>query len=146
MTHQFVDTNVLLYAYDPSAGEKHLRARTLVSELGRARRGALSVQVLQEFYVNVVRKIAVPLSPSDARDRIRMLSRWTVHSPLAHDVISGTEISEQHQISLWDAMIVRSASELGCTVLWSEDLNSGQRINGVEIRNPFSDDWTELSG
>lgn len=146
MTHQFVDTNVLLYAYDPSAGEKHLRARTLVGELGRARRGALSVQVLQEFYVNVVRKIAVPLSPSDAGDRIRMLSRWTVHSPLAHDVISGTEISEQHQISLWDAMIVRSASELGCTVLWSEDLNSGQRINGVEIRNPFSDDWTELSG
>ena len=146
MTHQFVDTNVLLYAYDPSAGEKHLRARTLVGELGRARRGALSVQVLQEFYVNVVRKIAVPLSPSDARDRIRMLSRWTVHSPLAHDVISGTEISEQHQISLWDAMIVRSASELGCTVLWSEDLNSGQRIDGVEIRNSFSDDWTELSG
>ncbi|MGA1827872.1 PIN domain-containing protein [Microbacterium sp.] len=146
MTHQFVDTNILLYAYDPRAGEKHLRARTLVGELGRARRGALSVQVLQEFYVNVVRKIAVPLSPSDARDRIRMLSRWTVHSPLAHDVISGTEISEQHQISLWDAMIVRSASELGCTVLWSEDLNSGQRINGVEIRNPFSDDWTELSG
>jgi predicted nucleic acid-binding protein len=146
MTHQFVDTNILLCAYDPSAGEKHLRARTLVGELGRARRGALSVQVLQEFYVNVVRKIAVPLSPSDARDRIRMLSRWTVHSPLAHDVISGTEISEQHQISLWDAMIVRSASELGCTVLWSEDLNSGRRINGVEIRNPFSDDWTELSG
>ena len=145
MTHQFVDTNVLLYAYDPSAGEKHLRARTLIGELGRERRGALSVQVLQEFYVNVVRKIAVPLPPSAARDRIRMLSRWTVHSPLAHDVISGTEISEQHQISLWDAMVVRSASELGCDVLWSEDLDSGQRINGVQIRNPFTGDGAEFS-
>lgn len=63
MNAEFVDTNVLLYAYDTSAGARHEAARELVSRLGRARRGALSVQVLQEFYVNAVRKIASPLTP-----------------------------------------------------------------------------------
>lgn len=64
---EFVDTNVFLYAYDVTAGGRHDRARSLVGRLGRMRIGALSVQVLQEFYVNAVRKIAVPLSPATAR-------------------------------------------------------------------------------
>ncbi|WP_370325082.1 PIN domain-containing protein [Euzebya sp.] len=137
MTSEFVDTNVLLYAYDIDAGHRHHRARALVGELGRTRRGALSVQVLQEFYVNAVRKIAVPLPPDRARGRLRVLSRWRTHSPLPHDVVAATELSEQHQISFWDAMILRSASELDCAILWSEDLNAGQRIADVEIRSPF---------
>ena len=138
MTAQFVDTNVLLYAYDGSAGERHRRARELVGALGRAREGVLSVQVLQEFYVNVTRKIAAPLSAADARRRLRTLSRWPTHSPLATDVVVASQIAEEHRLSFWDAMIIRSANRMDCAVLWSEDLNSGQVIAGVSVRNPFN--------
>ncbi|MCL2780483.1 MAG: PIN domain-containing protein [Actinomycetia bacterium] len=138
MTGEFVDTNVLLYAYDASAGARHERALALVSRLGRARTGVLSVQVLQEFYVNAVGKIAEPLTPEAARERLRVLSRWTVHAPLAHDVLAAAELAARYQLSFWDAMIVRSASASGCDTLWTEDLNAGQRIAGVAIRNPFA--------
>ncbi|MFT4109078.1 hypothetical protein [Propionicimonas sp.] len=67
-----------------------------------------------------------------------MLSRWQVHSPLTHEVVAATLISEHSQVSLWDAMVVQSAASLGCEVLWTEDLDDGQRIAGVEIRNPFA--------
>lgn len=137
MSLEFVDTNVLLYAYDPSAGTRHEQARELVGRLGRDRRGALSVQVLQEFYVNAVTKIAEPLAPDQARDRLRVLSRWQNHAPLPHDVIAATEIAEENQLSFWDAMIVRSAAAMSCPVLWTEDLNSGQEMSGVRVANPF---------
>jgi predicted nucleic acid-binding protein len=133
----FVDTNVLLYAYDASSVERHRRAMDLVGRLGRNRTGAISVQVLQEFYVNAVSEIAVRLTPSDARRRLNAFSRWTVHSPAVADVIAATAISEDHQLSFWDAMIIRSASEIGCPILWTGDLSHGQVISGVEIVNPF---------
>ena len=135
---EFVDTNVFLYAYDASAGERSAAALTLVSRLGRARTGALSVQVLQEFYVNAIAKIAQPLSPAEGRDRVRRLSLWRTHVPAADDVIAASSISEERQISFWDAMIVRSAAELGCSTLWTEDLNDGQLIEGVRVANPFN--------
>lgn len=134
---EFVDTNVVLYAYDASAGSRHHAARELMARLGRSRQGALSVQVLQEFYVNAVAKIAVRLTPEEARRRLRALRRWPTHSPLATDVIAATVLSEDHRISFWDAMIVRSASELGCDRLWTEDLGDDQTIAGVRIVNPF---------
>lgn len=137
MTAEFVDTNVLLYAYDTAAGARHETARELVGRLGRERRGALSVQVLQEFYVNVVRKAAEPLLPAEARARLRTLSRWSCHSPLPGEVRAAAALAEDHQLSFGDAMVARSAAHLGCAVLWTEDLNAGQRIQGVEIRDPF---------
>ncbi|MCI1748890.1 MAG: PIN domain-containing protein [Acidipropionibacterium sp.] len=132
-----MDTNVLLYAYDGSAGERHRLALELVSGLGRSGDGAISVQVLQEFYVNAVRKVARPLTPASARERLRALSLWSVHAPTPGDVVAASEISEQNTLSFWDAMIVRSAAVLGCSTLWSEDLNAGQRIAGVTVCNPF---------
>ena len=138
VTLEFVDTNVLIYAYDKEAGERHDRTQTLVYELGAARRGALSVQVLQEFYVNAVKKIAEPASPEAALSRLKLLSRWAVHSPTAADVIAAAALAQKHVVSFWDAMIVRSASQLGCSVLWTEDLNDGQLIEGVRITNPFA--------
>ncbi len=134
----FVDTNVVIYAYDSSAGERHERARELVGRLGRDRTGAISVQVLQELYVTLVRKIAAPLAPRQARERLRAISRWPVHAPLAADVLAAAVLSEDHRISFWDAMILHSASELGCARLWSEDLNDGQQIAGVIVANPFA--------
>lgn len=133
----FIDTNVLLYAYDASAGARHERAVALVGDLGARRRAALSVQVLQEFYVNATRKIAEPLSHDLAVERVRVLGRWPTHAPAAHDVTAAAVLAHDAQLSFWDAMIIRSATELGCAVLWSEDLNAGQRIAGVEVRDPF---------
>lgn len=138
MTPEFVDTNVLLYAYDPSAGERHARALELVARLGRERRGVLSIQVLQEFAVFVTRKVAVPITTQQARASLEVLSRWPVHSPLAADVLAAADLADDHQLSFWDAMIVRSAQTTGCSTLWTEDLNAGQQIGGVRIVNPFA--------
>jgi predicted nucleic acid-binding protein len=138
MTFEFVDTNVLLYAYDPEAGERHEQARDLVGRLGRGRTGALSIQVLQEFYVNVIRKVAVPVAPGEALVRLRALSRWHAHSPRPRDVIAAVELAERYRLAFWDAMIVNSAARLGCSVLWTEDLNPGQEILGVRVSSPFS--------
>lgn len=134
----FVDANVILYAYDRSAGSRHERAAQLVGDLGARRRGALSIQVLQEFYVNATRKLAEPLAHDLALGRVRALARWPLHVPRAADVFAAAQLSHDAQLSFWDAMIVRSAAALGCATLWSEDLNDGQQIAGVTIRNPFS--------
>lgn len=140
MTREFVDTNILVYAYDTGAGVRHERALELVASLGRSRSGVLSVQVLQEFYVTVTRKAAAPFTPSEARARLRTLSRWAAHSPLPSDVVAATEIAEAAQISFWDAMIIRSAARMECDTLWSEDLNAGQVIAGIRVRNPFAEE------
>lgn len=135
---EFVDTNILLYAYDPSAGERHEAASALVDRLWRERRGALSVQVLQEFYVNATRKVAATIPAESAVDRLKSLARWRVHSPLPDDVIAAATLSGRHRLSFWDAMIVRSAAELRCDTLWTEDLTDGQVIEGVALANPFT--------
>ncbi|MCL2787358.1 MAG: PIN domain-containing protein [Micrococcales bacterium] len=137
MIRAFVDTNVLLYAYDPSAGDRHVIAADLVEELALARCGVVSVQVLQEFYVNAVSKIATPLTPEQAQARIRALSLWPVHSPMADDVLAAAQLARGHQVSFWDAMILHSAAAMGCQTLWTEDLNSTQRVGSVTVRNPF---------
>lgn len=134
----FLDTNVLLYAYDASAGRRHERATELVGELASRRLAATSIQVLQEFYVNATRKIAKPLAHDVALQRVQAFARWPVHIPTAGDVVAAAELSHNAQVSLWDAMILRSASRLGCPVVWTEDLIPGQLIDGVTVRNPFA--------
>ncbi len=134
---QFVDTNILLYAHDSSAGTKGDQARTLVEQLWETREGCLSVQVLQEFFVNVTRKIPKPLGAETAKEIVADLSRWHMHVPAADDVLGAISIHQHDSISFWDAMIVRSASEMGCAVLYSEDLNAGQEYSGVRVENPF---------
>jgi predicted nucleic acid-binding protein len=138
LTMEFVDTNILLYAYDATAGERHEAASALVDRLWRERSGAISVQVLQEFYVNVTRKVVKTIDPRVAVDRLKSLARWRVHSPLSDDVIAAATLSSRHQLSFWDAMIVRSAAELRCDTLWTADLNEGQIIEGVQLTNPFT--------
>jgi predicted nucleic acid-binding protein len=134
---RFVDTNILLYAHDDSAGAKQVQARTLVEQLWEARNGCLSVQVLQEFFVNVTRKIAKPLDAETAKEIIADYALWYLHVPAADDVLAAIGIHQRTGISFWDAMIVRSAAEIGCAVLLSEDLNAGQEYSGVRVENPF---------
>jgi len=134
---RFVDTNVLVYAHDDSAGGKRDQARALVEQLWESRDGCLSVQVLQEFFVTVTRKIAKPLDAETAKAIVADLSRWHLHVPAADDVLAAIGIHQRTGNSFWDAMIVRSAAEIGCIVLYSEDLNAGQEYSGVSVENPF---------
>jgi predicted nucleic acid-binding protein len=134
---KFVDTNVLVYAHDVTAGDKHDRARALLEELWDTREGCLSVQVLQEFFVTTTRKIPRPLEASAAGQIISDLALWHVHAPAARDVLAAIEIHQHTGASLRDAMILRSAQELSCQTLYSEDLNPGQAYAGVRVSNPF---------
>jgi predicted nucleic acid-binding protein len=134
---QFVDTNILVYAHDQSAGEKHERAKALLTALWRSRQGCLSVQVLQEFYVTVTRKVALPLSPAVAAQIIADLGVWQVHRPAVADILDAIQLQTRYQLSFWDAMIVQSGLRLECAVLWSEDLSGGQNYDAVQVQNPF---------
>lgn len=136
-SRQFIDTNVLVYAYDKTGGVKHERARDLVTSLWEARDGCVSIQVLQEFFVTVTRKIPKPLDAPAAKEIVADLARWYVHTPAADDVLAAISLHQRAGISLWDAMIVRSAVEIGCGVIRSEDLNHGQVYDGVRVANPF---------
>lgn len=133
----FVDTNVLVYAHDRTAGSKRDTARGLLEGMWDSGLGCVSVQVLQEFFVTVTRKVPAPLPVDTASMVVGDLARWQVHAPGAADVLAAIDLHRRHRMSFWDAMILRSAALLGCEVVYSEDLNSGQRYDGVEARNPF---------
>ena len=137
-SREFVDTNVLVYAFDSSAGIKQKAAKTLLERVWQTGTGCLSVQVLQEFFVTVTRRVARPLSVDEAADRIREFAAWRVFSPTVTDVLAAIDLQKQARLSFWDAMVVRAAAESGCDTLWTEDLNDGQTIRGVHIRNPFA--------
>lgn len=134
---QFVDTNILVYAHDVSAGAKHTRAKALVAELWAQGQGCLSIQVLQEFYVTITAKVRRPRDPETARQRVEDLGYWTVHSPTAADVVAAIQLQHSARLSFWDAMVLISAQRLECQTLWSEDLQPGQNIAGVTLVNPF---------
>ena len=134
---QFVDTNILIYAHDHSAGDKHVRARDLIRTLWQSGEGCLSIQILQEFYVNVTQKVAKPLTSEVAAQIIADLSAWQVYRPGVEDVLDAIRLQGRYQISFWDAMIVSSAIQLDCQTIWSEDLNPGQVYDTVTVVSPF---------
>ncbi len=136
-TCQFVDTNILVYAHDKSAEQKHQQAKTLVQSLWNSGTGCLSVQVLQEFYVTVTQKVSQPLDVTSAAKIIEDLSYWKVYAPNAQDVLKAIDLQQRYLLSFWDAMIVWTAAQQGCTTIWSEDLNPGQVYEGVKLMNPF---------
>jgi len=136
---QFVDSNVLIYAYDVTGGVKHEQAKALLASLWESRYGCLSIQVLQEFYVTVTRKVARPLAGEVAAEIVADLAAWRVHAPIVEDVKQAIATHRRYEISFWDAMVIRSAAQLGCRMLWSEDLNSGQVYEGVRVMNPFAE-------
>lgn len=134
---QFVDTNILVYGYDVSAGKKHEIAKELLKELWNTRRGCLSTQVLQEFYVTITKKVKKPLSPSQASQIISDLGVWNLDTPDVGDILEAIKISQRYIISFWDSLIICSAINLDCDIIWSEDLNSEQYFDKVKVINPF---------
>lgn len=135
MSAEFVDTNILVYAHDGGAGAKHQRSVELVTRLFEEGSGGLSIQVLCEFYSAATKKLRMKAEEAEAV--VDDLAGWTIHRPGHSDVIRAARLHRRYKIGWWDALIVNSAIELGCSALWTEDLNDGQHYAGVIVRNPF---------
>jgi len=134
----FTDTNILLYAHDTAAGAKHERARALVEELWRNRSGVVSTQVLQELCVVLRRKAGRPVDLKTARDIVKDYLTWDVYVNTGESVLEALELEERYGISFWDALVIQAAEASGATVLYSEDLSSGQIYRGVRVVNPLT--------
>ena len=135
MSVEFIDTNILVYAHEADAGERHTRSVQLLTQLSQERVGALSIQVLIEFYAAATRQLGI--KSEEAAQSIRGLSRWTIHQPGHADVLRAIGLQTRYQLQWWDALILNSAIQLGCSVLWTEDLNDRQKYGSVTARNPF---------
>ena len=133
----FIDTNVLIYAHDIDAGAKHRVAKAVLQKLWNEKTGLLSAQVLQEFYVNVTRKILTPLSKDLARRVVSSYSIWCMETTPT-EILSAFRIEDESGIGFWDALIVSAASKSDARRILSEDLNAGQRVAGILIENPFA--------
>lgn len=133
----FLDTNILVYAYDTSAREKHEVARGVVAEIWRSGLGILSIQVLQEFFVTVTRKLKKPLDGRAALQLVEDFLTWTIILNDEGNLLYAIRIHLQSKFSLWDSLIIAAAVRGEATYLISEDLSHGQKIEGITIRNPF---------
>lgn len=133
----FIDSNILLYAYDTSETTKQPIAVALLARLWRERAGALSTQVLQEFYSVATSKRRPPMSPPVARDIIDIYRGWPVTVIEPALILAASRLQERHRLSFWDALIVQAAIVAGATTLLTEDLSAGQVIDGVQVVNPF---------
>ena len=131
----FFDTNVLIYADDKAAPAKQRRAVDLVIEHRRAGTGVVSLQVLQEYFVTVTRKLRV--ESSIARRKVELLAEFHVAAPDVSDILAAVDLHRLHNLSFWDALVVRSAKQSGCTVLFSEDMQHARELDGLQIVNPF---------
>jgi len=133
----FIDTNVLVYAHEADQGAKYEIASSVLNALWSDGNGAVSMQVLQEFYVTVTRKIARPMSKSAARFLVEDYAAWCVETTPV-EIAAAFRIEDQARISFWDALILAAAQKSGATRVLSEDINAGQKIAGIKIENPFA--------
>ena len=131
----FFDTNVLVYADDKAAPVKQRRALDLVAEHRRAGTGVLSLQVLQEYFVTVTRKLH--LDPRIARRKVELLAEFDVAAPDVGDILAAIDLHRLHGFSFWDALVLRAAKQAGCRVVLTEDMQEKREIDGVRIINPF---------
>jgi predicted nucleic acid-binding protein len=134
----FVDTNVLVYAYDHDEPTKQARAAEVLSELVQRGQAVISTQVLQEFYWVVTRKLSVPLAPSLAEEAVRELSDLPVVPVDRLLVLDAVRLCRERELSLWDALIVRAALAAGCARLLTEILQDGSAFGPLRVENPFA--------
>ena len=129
----FLDANILVYAQDHDSPAKRRRSREVIAALAESGAGVISTQVLQEFYVTVTRKLGVaPLAAKSVLQTFKMFEIVQASPTLIEGAI---DCSILNTISFWDALIVAAAASSGCEVVYSEDLNPGQTIQGVRIEN-----------
>jgi len=133
----FFDTNVLLYLFDDSVPEKKAQAQEVFSEEVEAGRAVLSTQVLQEFYVSVTRKLAEPLPSAVAEAQVRDFARLPTVRVDEVMILSAIERHRSMSFSFWDALILEAALRGGADRLLTEDMQHGQKIEGLLVENPF---------
>ncbi len=133
----FLDTNIIIYSYDVSAGKKHEIAQKIIVDLWDSGTGVISTQVLQEFFFLVTKKIPKPLSAHSAKEILSDFLKWDVIVNDGESILAAVEIHLKYKYSFWDSLIINAAIKGGATLLLSEDLSDGQRINSLTIKNPF---------
>lgn len=131
----FFDTNVLVYADDASTPSKQECALDLIDEHRRAGTGVVSLQVLQEYFVSVTRKLGVEAGV--ARRKVELLAEFDVAAPGVQDILAAIDLHRLHGLSFWDTLILRSAKQAGCRVLLTEDFQDQRDLDGVRVVNPF---------
>jgi predicted nucleic acid-binding protein len=133
---EFLDSNVLIYTDDHDAPRKQATALSLVDN-GLARRDTfVSTQVLAEYFSAATKKLRVPADIAGAK--VALFARLQVVGLSADDVLAAIDLHRLHRLSIWDALVIRSARKAGCSVLWTEDLQDGRSFDGLVIRNPFA--------
>ncbi|MFZ0685450.1 MAG: PIN domain-containing protein [Terriglobales bacterium] len=132
----FFDTNVLVYTDDQAASAKQQIALDLVAVHLRNRTGVVSLQILQEYFVTITRKLNV--APQIARRKVELLAEFDVAAPNVADILAAIDLHRLHGLSFWDALVLRSAKQAGCSVLFSEDMQDAREIDGLRIVNPFT--------
>ena len=132
----FLDANILVYAQDQDSPDKQRRSREVIAALARSGTGVISTQVLQEFYVAATRKLGVaPLAAKRVLQTFKIFEMVQASPDLIDDAI---DCSVLNKVSFWDALILAAAASSGCAIVYSEDLNPGQTIQGVRIENPLA--------
>lgn len=134
----FVDANIFVYACDPANARKFEVAANLVDRLWREQSGRTSVQVLNEFYTVVTRKLAKPVSRDQAWHDVEELFEWNPKPVDCALLQQARSIEARYTLSWWDSLVVGAAQLQGCTTLYTEDLQDGAVFGSVRVRNPFS--------
>lgn len=131
----FLDTNILVYHDDSRDPAKQKLALNLITDHLRNRNGVISIQVLQEYFVAVTRKLG--FDASLAKRKIEVFANFRVVEPGVSDILAAVDLHRLHRISFWDALVLQSARGAGCNIIFTEDMQHGQVIDGVQIVNPF---------
>ena len=137
----FLDTNIIVYAHDRSSGEKHAVAREIMDYLWESRKGVISVQVLQEFFVCVTKKIVKPLHLKNARTILEYLLNWDVVVNDKYVTLKAIDLQEKYRFSFWDSLVIQAAIQGKARILFSEDLADGQVVKDLKILTPFNKEW-----
>lgn len=140
----FLDTNIIVYAHNRSSGNKNAIAKEILDYLWESKKGVISVQVLQEFFVCVTEKIINPLQIKNARMILEYLSSWDVVVNDKYITLKAIDLQEKYRFSFWDSLVIQAAIQSQARVLLSEDLPDGQNVKDLKILNPFTKEWRNL--
>ena len=133
----FIDTNILVYSRDLGAGSKHEQANELVNQCWEERSGVTSVQVLNEYFVTVTRKLKPGLTPEMAWRDLALLRAWQLVQSDWMLLERAYDLYSEHSLSWWDAQIIAAAQLADCSLLYTEDLNNGEQFGNLIVQNPF---------
>lgn len=136
----FVDTNILVYAHDRDAGKKHESAKRILKKLWENQNAVISLQILQEFFTTLTKKINPSLSAKHARELVEVYSAWEVFLLQPINLLEAIDLQMKYKFSFWDSLVIRTAQLAECSFILSEDLQHKQKIEKIRLHNPFLED------